>query len=360
MYPRLQVQQFIEQERRRQSMPPTIQQQQHALRQHQQQQAQEQQQQVQQQQHAQQQAQQQHQAQQPQTAAEVNRQLEQQRKNRKEYLDNIWTRLPESAAQNNRSGTANNDRVSQPPFRHYPFATPRERSLAERIREGSAQQKAPHQTQLQQSGLNVNQGRSSSRPLPGPPPFQSYGESYQWLQSPSASDRLGQDLSIKKNPTNKTYYKSNCASKVKKVRKPMSKTDFLSHILSAHTSGMSCRDISYTVSEDYTKFSTRRRLIALEDEGGIRATSNTHNVFRRKTLANIKPHHDDKKEEHASQPLSQRNRPPQPTLTVPQSSLVRRWAKRSIFTPIDDSQAMLAGQQALQQAQLQQNPHTHS
>jgi hypothetical protein len=45
--------------------------------------------------------------------AEVNKQLEQQRKNRKEYLDNIWTRPHEPPAQTNRPGTADGDQVPQ-------------------------------------------------------------------------------------------------------------------------------------------------------------------------------------------------------------------------------------------------------
>jgi hypothetical protein len=45
--------------------------------------------------------------------AEVNKQLEQQRKSRKEYLDNIWTRPHEPPAQTNRPGTAEGDQVPQ-------------------------------------------------------------------------------------------------------------------------------------------------------------------------------------------------------------------------------------------------------
>jgi hypothetical protein len=45
--------------------------------------------------------------------AEVNKQLEQQRKSRKDYLDNIWTRPHEPPAQTNRPGTAEGDQVTQ-------------------------------------------------------------------------------------------------------------------------------------------------------------------------------------------------------------------------------------------------------
>ncbi|KAH6392464.1 hypothetical protein HBI14_198700 [Parastagonospora nodorum] len=45
--------------------------------------------------------------------AEANKQLEQQRKSRKEYLDNMWTRPHEPPAQTNRPGTADGDQVPQ-------------------------------------------------------------------------------------------------------------------------------------------------------------------------------------------------------------------------------------------------------
>ncbi|PSN72763.1 hypothetical protein BS50DRAFT_483202 [Corynespora cassiicola Philippines] len=45
--------------------------------------------------------------------AEFNKQLEQQRKNRKEYLDNIWTRPHDPPPQANRPGTADGDNVPQ-------------------------------------------------------------------------------------------------------------------------------------------------------------------------------------------------------------------------------------------------------
>ncbi|KAH7085737.1 chromatin remodelling complex Rsc7/Swp82 subunit-domain-containing protein [Paraphoma chrysanthemicola] len=45
--------------------------------------------------------------------AEINKQLEQQRKNRKEYLDNIWTRPHEPPVPTNRPGTAEGEQVPQ-------------------------------------------------------------------------------------------------------------------------------------------------------------------------------------------------------------------------------------------------------
>jgi hypothetical protein len=165
--------------------------------------------------------------------------------------------------------TATNDslygqRPSEDPQQRFTPFNPRGRSFTERIREDQAQQQAARpreehawrrretekETQMGDAHMRDNLMRRDMR-----------GEK----MSLGFADQMPDMSNLNNDPWADVLGTS--INKRKKKKGPLQKSKSLSHVSSIHTSSMSSRAVSYTISEDYTKPSMRcrSRFKALED-----------------------------------------------------------------------------------------------